>query len=322
MLEVIEALYDVETPRAEWLHTIARRCAEAFGRRHVGSYALDYDVSDLDDVRFSRPVMYEVKSEAAADLLCKDIPAFYERSPEVVDAVFRHVGFGASDVLPPTAEMLEIMQKLARAGVEDILGINGVNVDGRSIHAGVLLPRRLSDVDRDMLARVSSHFAASARLRRRLKGKRKVDEAEAVVDDRGNVAHARGKAKAARAQIAEAAATLARIRRSRRDPDRAVAQWKALVDARWSLVDHFERDGKHFVLAERNDPAIGAFSLLSERELQVVALASLGNSNKMIAYELGIAVSTVGVLFSRAAQRLGVRTRKQLIAAYLARQSA
>jgi DNA-binding CsgD family transcriptional regulator len=97
-----------------------------------------------------------------------------------------------------------------------------------------------------------------------------------------------------------------------------VAQWKALVDARWSLVDHFERDGKHFILAERNDPIAGGIALLSDRERQVVALAAVGHANKMIAYELGISVSTVGVLLARAAKRVGVRSRKKLVAAYAA----
>ena len=44
----------------------------------------------------------------------------------------------------------------------------------------------------------------------------------------------------------------------------------------------------------------------------------MGNSNKVIAYELGISSSTVGVLLSRAVARLGVRTRRALIATYLA----
>jgi DNA-binding CsgD family transcriptional regulator len=206
--------------------------------------------------------------------------------------------------------------ELARAGVAEILGINGVSVDGRSIHAGVLLPGPIPEVDPTVLARVSSHFAASARLRRRLEGKKKIDEAEAIIDARGQLAHATGPAKRARAQIVEAATTLSRLRRSRRDPERAVSQWKALVDARWSLVDHFERDGKHFLLAERNEPLVGGIALLSERERQVVALAALGNANKMIAYELGISVSTVGVLLARAAKRLGVRSRKKLVDAY------
>jgi DNA-binding CsgD family transcriptional regulator len=316
MLNVIEALYDLEAPRAKWLLRIAEECARAFPRQHVGAYALEYDASDPDAPRFGPPALYRVESEAAARLLRKDFPVFYRRNPDIVDAVFRHVGFAALQALPHPERIRDMRGELARAGVAEILGINGVSVDGRSIHAGVLLPGPIPEVDPTVLARVSSHFAASARLRRRLEGKKKIDEAEAIIDARGQLAHATGPAKRARAQIVEAATTLSRLRRSRRDPERAVSQWKALVDARWSLVVHFERDGKHVLLAERNEPLVGGIALLSERERQVVALAALGNANKMIAYELGISVSTVGVLLARAAKRLGVRSRKKLVDAY------
>jgi DNA-binding CsgD family transcriptional regulator len=56
--------------------------------------------------------------------------------------------------------------------------------------------------------------------------------------------------------------------------------------------------------------------LLSARERQVVALAALGQPNKMIAYELGIATSTVGVLLMRASRKVGAKIRRQLVAAY------
>jgi DNA-binding NarL/FixJ family response regulator len=51
---------------------------------------------------------------------------------------------------------------------------------------------------------------------------------------------------------------------------------------------------------EKNTPLSNNAQPLSDREKQVVALASLGRSNKLIAYELGIAHATVRVLFARA----------------------
>jgi DNA-binding NarL/FixJ family response regulator len=95
-----------------------------------------------------------------------------------------------------------------------------------------------------------------------------------------------------REQLVSAAETLVRIRRRHaRDPARAVAAWKGLVDARWSLVDWFDSDGSSYLLAHRNDGPLAPLELLTERERQVVALAALGLANKMIAYELGIATS-------------------------------
>lgn len=49
---------------------------------------------------------------------------------------------------------------------------------------------------------------------------------------------------------------------------------------------------------------------MSPREEQVLAHAALGHSNKLIAYELGLAHSTVRVLLARASAKLGARGRE------------
>jgi DNA-binding NarL/FixJ family response regulator len=53
---------------------------------------------------------------------------------------------------------------------------------------------------------------------------------------------------------------------------------------------------------------------LSDRERQVVSLATLGRTNKMIAYELGLAHSTVRVLMARASAKLHTGSRHELVA--------
>ena len=57
-----------------------------------------------------------------------------------------------------------------------------------------------------------------------------------------------------------------------------------------------------------------AIELLSAREREVVQRACLGSHNKGIAYDLGLSHSTVRVLMCRAAAKLGVRTRGELLA--------
>jgi two-component system, LuxR family, response regulator FixJ len=52
---------------------------------------------------------------------------------------------------------------------------------------------------------------------------------------------------------------------------------------------------------------------LTARERQVVALALNGVDNKVIAYDLGLAHSTVRVLIARAALKLGARSRHELL---------
>ena len=109
----------------------------------------------------------------------------------------------------------------------------------------------------------------------------------------GKLVHAEEPAKsaAARELLHQSAVALRRAKgRLRLDaPDRALAEWKGLVAARWTLVDHFESDGQRYVLARRNDVPVRGFGALTERERQVVSYAALGHSSKLIAYELGIA---------------------------------
>jgi DNA-binding CsgD family transcriptional regulator len=103
----------------------------------------------------------------------------------------------------------------------------------------------------------------------------------------------------------------------RANPDRN-AEWAALssslraASARLTLVDTFEESGQRYVVAQES--AVGGVATLTGRERQIVARAMLGYTNKQIAYDLGISDATVRVLMARAAGRLGVRTRRELLA--------
>jgi len=69
------------------------------------------------------------------------------------------------------------------------------------------------------------------------------------------------------------------------------------------------------VLARENTPKPIDAGRLSRREQQVVALAALGRTNKLIAYELGLAESTVAEHLRHAAKKLGARSRAALLQA-------
>jgi DNA-binding CsgD family transcriptional regulator len=102
----------------------------------------------------------------------------------------------------------------------------------------------------------------------------------------------------------------------RNDADRALPTWRALVQARWSLVDEFQADGQRYVLARTNGLSSQGMSLLTPRERQVSACIAMGHSNKEAAYELGLSHSTVRVLVARACAKLGARTRVELVEKY------
>ena len=95
----------------------------------------------------------------------------------------------------------------------------------------------------------------------------------------------------------------------------AVALWHSVVAGDWTIVEHFDSDGRRFIIARATSAARRgrAAPRLTRRERQVCARAALGESNKVIADCLRLSVSTVATLLSRAARRLGARSRLDLI---------
>src|SRR5437016_5382338 len=89
----------------------------------------------------------------------------------------------------------------------------------------------------------------------------------------------------------------------------AAAKWRS----RLSLIDHFDHQGRQFVVAKRPDPRALPRRALTIRECEVVGYAVLGHPNKLIAYELGLAESTVSTHLLRATRKLGARSRVDLI---------
>lgn len=90
--------------------------------------------------------------------------------------------------------------------------------------------------------------------------------------------------------------------------------------AKWTVVKTFVSEGQHYQLRCRPLALRGHDADLTKREEEVLAFAMDGQSNKGIAYALGVAPSTVGVLLFRAATKLGVRSRAELLSAYARRK--
>lgn len=136
------------------------------------------------------------------------------------------------------------------------------------------------------------------------------------MDEDGRFVHAEGEAagKIARERLRAAASSMSTVRVQARKSGRAELDgWSPLVDARWTLVDSFEENGRHYVVARENQARGAHLDVLTDRERQVVLQAALGFTNKEIAYALGLSDSTVRVLMARAAARVGVRTRAELL---------
>jgi DNA-binding NarL/FixJ family response regulator len=120
-------------------------------------------------------------------------------------------------------------------------------------------------------------------------------------------AHSPAREHAARVVLRDAVQALERVRRGAdaTSIDEVFAAWKVFVATRWSLLDHFDTDGKRYIVVCENRPCLDdARHKLSLRERQVMAYLALGRSTKLIAYDLGISDSTVRVLATRARRKL------------------
>jgi DNA-binding CsgD family transcriptional regulator len=174
---------------------------------------------------------------------------------------------------------------------------------------------------RQQLSSAVSHLASAFRLRRSLNGRGPGPGdllTEAVLDPRGRVLHLTQatRERAVRGHLVEAVRRMDRARGGLRwrSPEEALTLWEALIDGRWSLVDHVDSDGHRFVLARRNPPGRRDLRALFPRERAVVALALEGHSNKRIGFELGLAPSTIAGHLRSSQAKLGVESRRALIA--------
>ncbi|PZR18660.1 MAG: hypothetical protein DI536_01910 [Archangium gephyra] len=308
---VVEAAWRVDLDTQPWLEGIlgASRADLDDG---FGMWAALYDASSGAQVTFTEiaGLGMTVQQLEAMRTLIPTIPW------DAVERTFINSSIGTlSELLGRQfLEALPMGQYVARKhGIHDALGINAQDVTGVGCVLGVPLSKRQRAARelRPRWKRLAAHVAAAFRLRKQLT---RFDDA--VIEPGGLVAHAEGDARelAVRTALRAAAVAIDRSRTSAaRGDDQNLEQWKVMVDGRWSLVDHFDRDGRRYYVARRNTPSLGADGL-TLRERQVASFAALGHANKLIAYELGLSTSTVATHLSSAARKLGGSSRVELIA--------
>jgi DNA-binding CsgD family transcriptional regulator len=315
-LHVIEAMYDVEAPQKAWLQQLADAADGALGCGR-GVIANLYDASRPGPVRI----------EACASGTPSGFFEFFMGTPRQLDEGYVRSSYFSSTACALTSDFagwadLPFVKSgaIAAWNIRDDLIVRGWEPGGRGVTLNVFQPQLggVSAARRTLLARMASHLGAAHRLRRRLDARRKRDRrAEAVLDAKGRVCDAQGDAeqKAARARLSAAVQDMERARGSlrKRKPDIAVERWRALVAARWSLVDEFQEGTRRYIIAYANELTWRGPELLTSRERQVVAYAVAGHWTKLIAYDLGISPSTVRVLLARAMAKLGVRSRDELV---------
>jgi DNA-binding NarL/FixJ family response regulator len=211
-----------------------------------------------------------------------------------------------------------------QSGFADALAVHAADPDGGLVLMS-MLPEKQAVPARESArwARITAHMASALRLRRRIN--QETIEDEAVLSPSGSLLHATGVAKQAdaRERLRSAARAIDRARGPlrRTAPQEALELWRALCAGRWSLVDRFESDGRRYLIAHRNQPHLPDLRGLSQREATVAAFAQLGQTNKEIAYTLGISPSSVATHLSAALRKLGLPSRAALAATSFGQRS-
>lgn len=309
---VLEEIYRVERTPDAWLASVTKALAARFDRRD-GTFGYFVDCSGggfrawgLTSTRL-RPDL-----EGVFEAWNADVDVATKRT------IHTYAPCGTSATIPAATQASPLVRSLAAAW--SVAGINAIDASHAGCAFAMWSPAERSTPSEALIAEgtfLSAHLSAAARLLRKLGGEDPLATADAVMLPGGKVVHASrdARSEAARAALRSAARTSDRLRSSglHERPEDVLRAWSALVAARWTLVDHFDTDGRRYVVVQRNVPTVPRTSLLSARERQIARAAALGHSNKLIAYELGLTASTVAKHLARAAAKLGVRTRVELI---------
>ncbi len=321
LLDCLAAAYRFDLEPGAYVQNLAETAAPLLDRGlGVMSYTYDAKVPSkpvIDHFAVSKrfnpewlPPFYAEVTASGADEGRLDRPTGF--------AAWSHLSVGLASAVPGMRRVLPAFRHIG--GSKDAFAVNALDATGKGLWLGAPLPKvgSLSPERHALFTRFAAHLTAAFRMRRQAGAKKPA--AAAVLSPRGQLLDA-GKddaAAGARDELRRAALAFDEARsKLRRDEEHATRRWRPLVTSRWSLVDDFDTDGKHFVVAVENSPPTrGPQRDLSEREHQVLTQAHLGHSNKVIAYELGLSHSTVRVLMHRAMRKLGSSTRREAIARF------
>ena len=311
VISLIETAYRIDLPTDQWLQQVAANASAAFGSTQ-GAMAFTYDASSGDWVNVGALGLHGLPAEFPLEFFDQR-----DMTPENVVAlvkIFKTIRVGNLRGFIDDERVNKMGMVLDRHGMDDMVGVNGLDPSARGCMVLVANRRGPSNPrTTHTWRRLAAHISAGNRLRALIEysvqGQTSSQPpAEAVLTPSGNVEHAEGPAEArsARQALRDALVRIQAARSERDDAWRAVALWRGLVAGRWSLVEHFERDGRRYYLAHKNDPELTLDRALTLREKQVLAYAELGYSNKLIAYHLGLSSSTVATLLAKARKKVGM----------------
>lgn len=317
-IAIVEAAYDLGAETRDWLGRILDLARPRLDQGH-GVAAIVFDpVSGFDTTSLVTRGMDDCLMGLLDGLVTShaDTTRSVHTTPSALGTAAQLLGMTEKETLvfPP-------YQALRQFGVYDILGVNVLDLSGRSytFSAPMRDVKRPPKRDVELWTMIAAHVAAGARLRRSLHEQRQTnitDGADAILSPGGAVEHAEADAqsKDSRAALLHAALAMDRARGKTRTQDaEALELWRGLVGGRWSMVDHFDSDGRRYIVARKNDPDVVEPRALTLRERQVLGYVGLGKSVKEISYALGLPAGQVSAHRVTAMKKLGLRSTREVV---------
>jgi DNA-binding CsgD family transcriptional regulator len=89
--------------------------------------------------------------------------------------------------------------------------------------------------------------------------------------------------------------------------------WANVISGRWAILDHFDTDGKRFVIALPVSKYGNRLRGMSNRELETLRMLGEGMSNKAIAAALFVSESAISTHLGNVYQKLGIHDRVTVV---------
>lgn len=316
-IDVVETAYRLDGSESEWLSALLACAAKDLDTGH-GLYGFTGSerVPDLAN----SPVF--VEQGLSPEFLSRIAQLNAEAPNAIFDLLRKQLVTcgGLEQVLGVASPVVSHFRSLmGSAGIQD--GFCMFAQDGRGGSVTLAAPSRgvLTPAPRvrGVWQRVGLHVVAGLRLRRLLAESSApraalLSPAGAIEDASGAVAES---SEARRALVAGVRAMeQARLANVRSSPDRALELWRGLVAGQWSLVDHWEQDGRRYVAAYSNRLEPRDPRRLTATEEGVLRYLALGATNKEASYALGLSEKTISSCVTLILKKLGMKSRVELAA--------
>ncbi|CAN5279969.1 hypothetical protein BH09MYX1_BH09MYX1_45350 [soil metagenome] len=304
----LQSVYSLTSSREAWLHGMARAADATLGH-HGGAMAAVFDARDPTQVK-----CVEVASSSGAPYESILDHAFRGIGPEYVTPALGMMAMAGTPSSSGGKDQPGIVEYMAKVGARDLLTLIASDPSGLGVminvhlQSQIVMDRRLSAT----FAHLAMHVASASRLR-----ESEASDDVAVFRHDGTLVHAESDVRESEAiaPLRDVVRALTRMQ-THRGGAATLAKLTSRVEAQWTVVARFNDETDAFVVARRNAAPVGAvpdMEKLTPREREVVSFLARGHSQKSIAYELGIAPSTVRVLIARARATLGMKDTPELL---------